>query len=49
MLGPEGKVSTPFDFADVICNHPTLSSFTSLLYCLIDFALTVPETAQLSS
>lgn len=49
MLGPEGKVSTPFDFADAISGHLTLSSFGGLLECLIDFALTVPETAQLSS
>jgi type III secretory pathway component EscU len=49
MLGPEGKVSTPFDFAEAIAGHLTASSFANLLDCLIDFALTVPETAQLSS
>lgn len=49
MLGPEGKVSTPFDFADAISGELTTPSFASLLDCLIDFALTVPETAQLSS
>lgn len=49
MLGPEGKVSTPFDYADAVAGLFTVSSFANLLDCLIDFALTVPETAQLSS
>lgn len=49
MLGPEGKLSTPFEFAEAVSGQLTVSSFASLLECLIDFALTVPETSQLSS
>jgi hypothetical protein len=49
LLGPDGKLSTPFDFAGVIATQLSASSFEGLLDCLIEFALTVPETAQLSS
>lgn len=49
LLGAEGKVSTPFDFAYIMSGHLSTSSYLGLLDYLIEFALTVPETAQLSS